>query len=280
MMAVLWPVVIGLILSLGLAWLGYRLGTHALSGALAMVASYLLAAIGGGWVWGVLVLMYFLATILWTNYGHDRKAILLDRLLGQARISWLQVTAQLGWGCVLAILSSLGPHNLGLTWAFVGVIAAANADTWATEIGVMYRHQPRLVNNGCAVPPGTPGAVSLLGFVSAGGGAWLAGFTALAFYFMIAVFDEQTWMGSFLWLPIGATLGGLVSSVVDSFLGSVAQGMYFCEHCQRTSEDAVHHCGLPARQTRGWSWLTNQGVDLVGSLVSAAITMSFVLLAR
>lgn len=280
MMAVLWPVAIGLVVSLGLAWLGHRLGTHAFSGVLAMIACYLISSLGGGWVWGALVLLFFSSTIVWSHFGRNSKAILLDRLLGQARIGWQQVTAQLGWGCVLALLSILGRHGIGFTGAFVGVIAAANADTWATEIGVLSRHKPRLVNNGHLVLAGTPGAVSLLGLVSAGGGAWLAGFTALAFYFIIAMFDERTWTGTLLLLPIGAMLGGLVGSVVDSFLGAVAQGMYYCEHCQRVSEDAVHHCGLPARQTRGWSWLSSQGVDLVGSLVSAAVTTSCVLLAR
>lgn len=276
----LWPVAIGLVVSLGLAWLGHRLGTHAFSGVLAMIACYLISSLGGGWVWGALVLLFFSSTIVWSHFGRNSKAILLDRLLGQARIGWQQVTAQLGWGCVLALLSILGRHGIGFTGAFVGVIAAANADTWATEIGVLSRHKPRLVNNGHLVLAGTHGAVSLLGLVSAGGGAWLAGFTALAFYFIIAMFDERTWTGTLLLLPIGAMLGGLVGSVVDSFLGAVAQGMYYCEHCQRVSEDAVHHCGLPARQTRGWSWLSSQGVDLVGSLVSAAVTTSCVLLAR
>jgi uncharacterized membrane protein len=280
MMSVFWPAVAGLVVALGLAWLGHRLGTHALSGAFAMVACYLISAFGGGWVWGVLVLMFFLTTIIWSHFGRDRKALLLDRLLGHARIGWIQVTGQLGWGCILALLAILGQHFIGFTGAFVGVIAAANADTWATEIGVLSRQQPRLVNNGRLVAAGTPGAVSLLGLVSASGGAWLTGFTALAFYFMIATFDERIWTSSLIWLPIGATLGGLVSSVVDSFLGSVLQGMYYCEHCQRISEDAVHQCGLPAKQIRGWSWLTSQGVDLVASLVSAAITMSCVLLAR
>ncbi|MHB1355287.1 MAG: DUF92 domain-containing protein [Anaerolineae bacterium] len=279
-MAVWWPVAIGFVITLGLAWLGHSLGTHALSGVIAMSACYLFSSLGGGWVWGALVLLFFLSTIVWSHYGCDRKALLLDRLLGRSQIGWQQVTAQLGWGCVLAVLAFQSQPNIGLTGAFVGVIAAANADTWATEIGVLNRHQPRLMNNGRQAPAGTPGAVTLLGFVSAGGGAWLAGFTALVFYFIIAVFDERTWVGALLWLPISAMLGGLVGTVVDSFLGAAAQRMYYCEHCQCACEDAVHHCGLPARQTRGWPWLSSHGVDMVGSFVSAAVTMSCVLLAR
>jgi uncharacterized membrane protein len=279
-MAVFWSVAIGLVVSLGLAWLGYRLGTHTVSGALAMTAGYLISAIGGGWVWGALVLLFFSSTIAWSHFRRDRKVILLDRLLGQAKIGWQQVTAQLGWGCVLALLSIVSRHGVGFTGAFVGVVAAANADTWATEIGVLSRNQPRLVNNGRLVTAGTPGAISLLGLVSAAGGAWLVGFTALALYFINAIFDGRIWAQIFLWLPISAVLGGLASSVVDSFLGATAQAMYYCEHCQCISEAAVHHCGLPARQTRGWPWLSSQGVDLVASLVGAAVTASCVLLAR
>jgi uncharacterized membrane protein len=280
MISVLWPVVAGLLLSLGLAWLGYRLGTHALSGVLAMIGCYLISALGGGWIWGALVLLTFSSTIAWTHFFRYRKAIALDRLLGRARITWQQVISQLGWGCVLALLSILGQYGVGITGAFVGVIAAANARTLATEIGVLSRNQPHLVNSGRQVPAGTPGAVSPLGLVSAAGGAWLTGFTALVFYFMMALFDERIWPSALLWLPIAAMLGGLMASVVDSFLGAVAQGMYYCDHCQCISREAVHHCGSPARQTRGWSWLTSYGVNLAGSFVGAAVTMSCVLLAH
>ena len=119
----------------------------------------------------------------------------------------------------------------------------------------------------------------MLGLVSAAGGAWLVGFTALVCYFIIGLAGSLTWTNALYWLPVGATLGGLAGIAADSLLGGTAQGAFYCDHCQRYSQEAIHTCGLPARQTGGWRWLTNQGVDLVSSLVGCAVTVTVVLLA-
>ncbi len=51
--------------------------------------------------------------------------------------------------------------------AFAGALAAAAADTWASEIGRHSRTLPRLIPNGRPVPIGTDGGMTLLG--TAGG---------------------------------------------------------------------------------------------------------------
>jgi uncharacterized protein (TIGR00297 family) len=66
------------------------------------------------------------------------------------------------------------------TWTgFVAALAAANADTWATELGVLSRKEPRLLTTGQKVEKGTSGAVSGYGILAAVAGAAAIGLLAL-----------------------------------------------------------------------------------------------------
>ena len=84
-----------------------------------------------------------------------------------------------GLGAILAILYSLRPNPL-LFIAFVGAMAAVNADTWSTDIGILSPSPPRLITSGRRVTPGTSGAISLPGTIAALLGALLIGLLALA----------------------------------------------------------------------------------------------------
>jgi len=275
----IWPFLIELIIFFALAWLAFRHGVFAASGIVACALIFILVSWGGNWVWGALVLLYLAGTELSVLYGSTIKASLLNRLLGRTLFDWRVVLGRLGWGLMVMLLAWRDPYNLVTISAFTGVIAVALGDTLATEIGTLNQNKPRRITTGQVVAAGTPGAITWLGIISAVGAGWLSGFTTLVCYFIIGLSHPMIEIRALYWLPAAATLGGLVGVLVDSLLGATAQGAYFCDRCQRYSEEAVHQCGLPARQTSGWHWLTNQGVDLVSSLVGCAVTVSVVLLA-
>jgi len=94
------------------------------------------------------------------------------------------------------------------TW-FAGALAAANADTWATEIGSHSRTPPRLITNGLRVPAGTDGGMTLLG--TAGGIAG-AGFVAV----LASVLGQRS-------SPVIA-VAGIAGMLLDSLLGATVQG--------------------------------------------------------
>jgi uncharacterized protein (TIGR00297 family) len=90
---------------------------------------------------------------------------------------------------------------------FVGSLAAALADTLATEIGV-FHPKPKLILGLRPVSPGTRGAVSWLGGLGAVTGALIVG------GFSIFLFDAG---GTILAVALAA---GVVGSFVDSVLGA------------------------------------------------------------
>jgi uncharacterized protein (TIGR00297 family) len=115
--------------------------------------------------------------------------------------------------------------------AFAGALAAATADTWASEIGRHARTPPRLITNGRRVPAGTDGGITVLGTV---GGIAGAGFIA-----GIAAFVEPR--GG---LAVAVGIAGVFGMLLDSVLGATLQG-------------AVR-------------WLDNDGVNLAATLSGAA----------
>jgi len=93
--------------------------------------------------------------------------------------------------------------------AFAGSLAAATADTWATEIGRRSPTPPRLITSWTPVPAGTDGGMTLLG--TAGGIAG-AGFIAGTSYLL-----GYPWAGVI-------TLAGALGMLLDSILGATVQG--------------------------------------------------------
>jgi uncharacterized membrane protein len=71
-----------------------------------------------------------------------------------------------------------------------------------------------------------------------------------------------------------AVAGGLVGSLFDSLLGATVQGIYFCEHCAKETERPIHVCGQAARPLRGWTWLNNDIVNLLASLLGGLVAAS------
>ncbi len=237
----------------------------ALFGALAWRARLLTA--GGALVAGGLA-----ATLLWrgtayhaaTGIGFFALASALSKLPGGraaaaeaekgSQRDALQVLANGGvaWACLL-----LWPHQPVL-WA--GALAAAAADTWATEIGTRYGGTPRHVLTLRRVPAGTSGAVSGAGTL----GALLGAVSVAGLGALVAP-------GAPLLAPV---LGGLAGAFADTLLGATLQVRYRTAAGLLTERPAASD-GTPHAHARGLRWINNDAVNalatLVGSLVAGLV---------
>ncbi len=269
-------ITLGLALGAAIGWVGYRLSAFSRTGIIGVVLASTITCGAGGWVWDAVLLISFLGSSLCAHYGLAYKERTIEKYGRIGRRGMLQVTAGVGWALALVLLHLLTPQTTGIYAAFVGAIATTTADTWATELGVMSARPPRLITSRRRVAAGTPGAVSALGIVAALSGAWLIGFVGLALAVLSTWLNNGAWSRALAWLPLAATAGGLAGCLVDSFLGAAAQGIYYCERCEKETEQRIHSCGEPARQIRGWSWLTNEAINLVSSVVGAAVAAGVV----
>lgn len=172
-----------------------------------------------------------------------------------------QVTANGGCAAVGALLVPVLPET---GWAVLaGGLAAAQADTWATEIGAGSSLPPRLITTGQVVAKGTSGGVTGLGTVGGITGASLLAAVAAV-------------VGTPGRVAFGAWIGGVVGMFADSLLGATLQGMFRCDTCALDTERPVHACGRPARHTRGLPWMDNDVVNLAATCAGAAATVAWV----
>lgn len=215
----------------------------------------------GGLTPAVLLLLFFVSSSLLSRVGSKQKTIVAAAFDKGGERDAGQVLANGG----LAAAGSIGygltghPGWLGL---IAGALAAANADTWATEVGVLARAWPRRLLDGKRVEPGTSGAVSGQGLLAASVGAGLVGLAAAA-------------LSSSGRLGVAATIGGFVGALVDSLLGATVQAMYWCPACLKETERHPYHaCGTPTTRRRGLAWLRNDGVNFGATLAGAIVALA------
>ena len=257
---------LGLALSAVIAFLAYRRGSLSPSGAAGALLVGTLIFGFGGWVWGVVLAVFFVSSSALSHYKEREKAATAEKFEKGHRRDMGQVLANGGLGALVAVLSAVVPGRVvpNMLWfyLFIGVMATVTADTWATELGTLSKTAPRLITNGRVVEVGTSGGVSLLGTAVSFVGGLLIGLTA---GFLGAAAGLIAWQAMPPTALIGA-LGGAAGSLLDSLLGATVQQIYYCDTCGKETERQRHRCGTTTRPLRGWSWMNNDLVNLISSL--------------
>jgi uncharacterized protein (TIGR00297 family) len=258
---------IGLILGLIVAALAWRARALSRSGAVAAAITGGLIFGLGGFPWAILLLAFFISSSGLSRAFARRKASLSEKFSKGSQRDWGQVAANGGLGALLALAHAIYPHQVWPWLAFAGAMAAVNADTWATELGVLNPTLPRLITTFQPVERGTSGAVSLLGSLAALSGAALIAILA-------ALFSPWTAPAAGAWWQILliVTLAGTAGSFFDSFLGATVQAIYHCPACRKETErHPLHICGTPTTHQRGWLWMNNDVVNGLASLAGAVL---------
>jgi uncharacterized protein (TIGR00297 family) len=260
---------IGIPLAILIALLAWRAGSLSVSGAWAAVWTGGLIFGLGGLPWAALLLTFFISSSALSRAFSRRKAILAEKFSKGSRRDWGQVLANGGLGALLAIGYLIAPNTEWLWLAFAGAMAAVNADTWSTELGVLSPIPPRLITTGRKVEQGTSGGITLIGTLAALGGAVLIGIIAIIF----------TSISGWLYRLGIIIIAGLVGSLFDSVLGASVQAIYWCPTCNKETErHPTHTCGSQTSQVRGWSWFNNDVVNFACSLMGAIVAAGIWLL--
>jgi uncharacterized protein (TIGR00297 family) len=257
---------IGFLLSTLIGALAYRAGALNRTGGYAAILTGGLIFGLGGFSWAVLLLTFFISSSLLSRAFTNRKKSFSDKFSKGSQRDAGQVLANGGLGAILAVFYALAPEQDWQWIAFAGAMAAVNADTWATELGMLSRRPPRLITNGQIVERGISGGISLMGYSAGLGGAVLIG---------IGAGGLSGIEGAFLMLLLVVTCGGLIGATIDSFLGATMQVIYYCPVCEKATErHPLHVCGTKTTQIRGWSWLNNDVVNFACSVVGAVTAVT------
>jgi uncharacterized protein (TIGR00297 family) len=221
-----------------------------------------------GWKWFIILLVFLTVSSYMTHYKYQvkrKKGFAQEK--GGAR-GWPNVAANGVIAGLLALLTPFFPREPVLA-AFLGAVATANADTLATEIGLLNPTDPRLITNlRRVVPAGTSGGISVLGE-----------FATLLGAFVIAVAAGFLGMTGNSGLPLSILIGttmiaGLAGCSIDSVIGATVQGMYKCRICNKITENR-RHCGAPSTPLRGHKIIDNNVVNLIATAFGAGIAVLF-----
>lgn len=243
----------------GLAW---RTRSLSPSGA---VTALLVGTVALSATWGLgsyLVVWFALASVL-SRIGRARKAERVRGIVekGDRRDAW-QVLAN---GAVFAV-ASIGAiawpdARAMLMTAAAAALAAAGADTWATEIGTLVGGAPWSLRLRKRVPPGTSGALTWAGSLGS-----LVGAATLA---LIASALHVIPMS----LVPAVAAGGLAGAFADSAIGAWWQARRWCPRCMLETEQLGHDCGTRTIPHGGIGRLDNDLVNLLCTIVGASVAI-------
>jgi uncharacterized protein (TIGR00297 family) len=226
-----------------------------------------------GWKWFIVLLVFLTVSSYMTHYKYQvkrRKGFAQEK--GGAR-GWPNVSANGAVAGLLALSIPFFPRETVLA-AFLGAVATANADTLATEIGLLNPTDPRLITNlRKIVPAGTSGGISILGELATLFGALVIGISAG----LLGMTGNTGWP---LNVIIGTTvIAGLVGCTVDSVIGATVQGIYKCSVCNKTTENR-RHCGSSSIPLRGHKVIDNNVVNLIATIFGAGFAVLFLVFFR
>lgn len=258
---------LGFLIAIIIAFLAHKARSLNRSGAFAAALTGTIIFGVGGLNWAILLLTFFISSSALSRAFKKRKQGLDEKFSKGHERDAGQVLANGGIATLFAALHYFYPAS-SLPWlGFAASLAAVNADTWATELGVLNPNPPRMITNLTkVVEKGTSGGISLVGTLAS-----LAGSALIAF---LASLLTDNWS----LFPFVA-IAGLAGSFFDSFLGGTVQAMYYCPTDKKeTEKHPLHTCGTETVHLRGWKWLDNDWVNFACGafgVVTALILYSF-----
>lgn len=268
------PYIYGFILSFIVCVIAHKKGSLTLSG---MIASVILGTLLFGFqsetiymsLVGFFISSSFLSKISKFIGGKESEEI-EKRLEKSGKRDYTQVIANGGvvlLGAALFQMTNVALFKLGAVIA----IAAANADTWASEIGVLSKDTPLNILSKTPVAKGLSGGVTKLGFMASFAGA-----------LFIALIDAFLSIGtvSFLTLMLHFALiafCGFLGSIIDSILGEVFQAKYQNPQSNELTEKVVELGQMPVK---GIKIVTNNVVNFFSGLIAAGLGMLMLSLMR
>lgn len=269
------PLPLAIAVSATVAVAAWKLRSLSISGAIAAVLVGTIA-VRASYGTGIFLVAWFVLATALSKVGKARKSTRLRDVVEKSsqRDAW-QVFANGGVFAALILVAMMAGSNCdfvsscgsALSIAAAGALAAAGADTWATEIGTLVGGTPWSLRSASRVPAGTSGAITLAGTTAMFAGA--AALAALAVVLFVVPWDLRS--------GVAVGIGGVVGALVDTLVGAWLQERRWCPRCTSETEQVIHRCGTPTVPHRGIAGLNNDVVNLVCTIAGATASALCVL---
>jgi uncharacterized membrane protein len=296
-------------LAIGLSVHGYSKNSLSISGS---IAAFFVGFVSFScsYRFGIMLILFYYSSSKLTKWKQDLKAKLEEDYAVGGQRNWMQVFASSILATLLAVayykFCGEDQHiNFGepdvirdnidflyfkvnrdslasILWAvYISHYATANADTWASELGILSNREPRLVTSLFlrTVPRGTNGGMSVLGTLASAAGGLFIGIVFWCFSFILEVIslaptDVSVASAKSVQYPVllYSLLCGLLGSLVDSILGATLQATYYsverkCIVKTKNAKDSsvVVICGMDV--------LSNEAVNVLSIFITMVLSV-------
>jgi len=253
---------LGAAIALIIVVLSYYVKFLTLSGSTAtfLLASFIFGF--GGLKWSIPIMAFFILSSILSKIRkrvNDEVEKYFEK--SGVRDHW-QVVANGGIGGILIILNLIYPSEL-FYFIYVSSLAAVCADTWATEIGTMYKTKTYNILTFKQVEQGLSGGISLVGTLGGMLGAMIIAFSGL---YWIEINN--------IYFVLFIIISGVVGSIFDSLLGATIQAQFECGICGKMTEKEFH-CNKITMHKKGFNWLNNDLVNLLAGIGGGIFILIF-----
>ncbi len=253
---------LGIVLASVIAFTALRLRALTVGGAVAATAVGAIVFGLGGWPFACPLLTFFITSTLLSRW---RKRIKDDVVTskGTQRDAG-QVLANGGVAAAIALCHSfvLARCRVDLYPLYLASLAAATADTWATEIGSAVGGPTFSLRDLRRVTPGTSGGVSVAGSVAAAAGALTIALFGLLFSSPAGLIPAS------FRASLCPFVAGMLGALADSLLGATLQAQW---RDPRDPQRIVEAPVAGERPVRGLAIVDNDWVNLACTASAAII---------
>jgi len=261
----LWPVFA--CLGIGLLILLAAYYFHAITSGAFLVATLLGVSlfVFGGWLSCAALILFFLLGSIVSRIGRNKKAS-AHALHGQRGA---RTVAQVLANGLPSLIFAAFYYFTGFKSCLLAVLvcfAAAAADTFSSEIGMLSKKEPVSILTFKPIQQGLSGGITLLGFLGAAIGASTVSVLAISIFGIKGV--------------LVIIVAGVFSSAIDSVLGAAFQAKFQVQ--SESNEELAQQLterksldGTPVKLVHGFRWINNDVVNFVSVLICGLILAVF-----
>lgn len=211
----------------------------------------------------LLVVMFamFASSSLLSHYKKSEKKEFDEVVSKTGPRDYIQALANLGVATLLLILFQFIQSEV-LISALIGSVAAANADSWASEIGGISKRKPVLITTFKPVDKGISGGVTYPGTM---GG--IAGSLFITCVGVIFLNLSNGFQGNITFLFWSSFIAGILGFIFDSYAGAIFQSLYR----NKTTDGLTENNEGEKELVKGYHWINNDTVNFLTTLVAAII---------
>lgn len=252
------PVMLCLGIECFILMIAYYLKAITLSGGCSAAILGILLFIFGGWISFIALIVFFVLGSGVSKIGKGNKADAEKLHERSGARSTVQVAANGLPSLIFAVIYYYSGMESCLLTA-VMCLAAAAADTFSSEIGMLSKQTPRSILTLKPVQRGISGGFTFFGLLGGLLGAWIISILTIQRFGMSGM--------------AAVTMGGLLSSVLDSVLGAAVQAKYQMQedngNILLTERKAVN--GKALKLVRGVKWINNDMVNFASAFIVGSI---------